>query len=159
MALIQCHECGTEVSTEAKTCPKCGAKPKKPAGLVSVLVVVLLGIAFVGAMSSGGGEGDAAHETPEQTAQKEASTKRYSAATGISSILRASMRDPDSLKFETLLVSDDASVVCAQYRARNGFGGMNREIFVSSEEGHSQEPDAWNKHCTKSMFDMLSAAK
>jgi hypothetical protein len=28
MALINCHECGSPVSTEAKACPKCGAKPK-----------------------------------------------------------------------------------------------------------------------------------
>lgn len=37
MALIKCHECGNEVSTEAKACPKCGAtvripsQPKAPA--------------------------------------------------------------------------------------------------------------------------------
>lgn len=29
MALIKCHECGAEVSTEAKRCPKCGARTKK----------------------------------------------------------------------------------------------------------------------------------
>jgi len=26
MALIKCHECGHEISTEAKVCPQCGAK-------------------------------------------------------------------------------------------------------------------------------------
>ncbi|WP_412514572.1 MULTISPECIES: zinc-ribbon domain-containing protein [Shewanella] len=26
MALVKCKECGEEVSTKAKTCPKCGAK-------------------------------------------------------------------------------------------------------------------------------------
>ena len=25
MALMKCHECGSDVSSEAKTCPKCGA--------------------------------------------------------------------------------------------------------------------------------------
>lgn len=30
MALMKCHECGYEVSSEAKACPKCGAKVKKP---------------------------------------------------------------------------------------------------------------------------------
>ncbi|WP_290645703.1 hypothetical protein [Aquabacterium sp.] len=29
MALIKCHECGHDVSTEATACPNCGAKPKK----------------------------------------------------------------------------------------------------------------------------------
>ena len=28
MALIKCHECGGDVSTEAAACPKCGAKPR-----------------------------------------------------------------------------------------------------------------------------------
>lgn len=37
MALISCAECGKSVSTEAKTCPSCGAKvkpPKKPASKI-----------------------------------------------------------------------------------------------------------------------------
>lgn len=29
MTLIKCHECGTDVSTEAAACPKCGAPVKK----------------------------------------------------------------------------------------------------------------------------------
>jgi len=32
MALTKCNECGNEVSTKAKTCPKCGAKVK-PKGI------------------------------------------------------------------------------------------------------------------------------
>ncbi len=28
MALVKCHECGREISTEAKVCPNCGAKNK-----------------------------------------------------------------------------------------------------------------------------------
>lgn len=34
MALIKCAECGNEVSTEAESCPKCGAKPKKKASRI-----------------------------------------------------------------------------------------------------------------------------
>ncbi len=29
MALVSCKECGTEVSTKAAACPKCGAKVKR----------------------------------------------------------------------------------------------------------------------------------
>ena len=29
MALAPCRECGAEISTTAKACPKCGAKPKR----------------------------------------------------------------------------------------------------------------------------------
>lgn len=34
MALIKCHECGNQVSTEAAACPACGAKPKTPMSLI-----------------------------------------------------------------------------------------------------------------------------
>lgn len=30
MALMKCHECGNEISSEAKSCPKCGVTPKTP---------------------------------------------------------------------------------------------------------------------------------
>jgi hypothetical protein len=45
VALINCRECGTEVSTEAVSCPKCGAVQKKPArsGCL-VLFLILLGV-------------------------------------------------------------------------------------------------------------------
>jgi hypothetical protein len=49
MALINCKECNNEVSTTAKTCPKCGAKVQKDEGKVGfigygglVLVVIAL---------------------------------------------------------------------------------------------------------------------
>jgi hypothetical protein len=43
MALTKCHECGQDVSTQAKACPTCGAKVKKPSGtrLILFLLAVL----------------------------------------------------------------------------------------------------------------------
>ncbi|MEC7118666.1 MAG: zinc ribbon domain-containing protein [Pseudomonadota bacterium] len=43
MALISCKECGAQVSTEAKNCPHCGAKIKKPLSLGGFLLVLLTG--------------------------------------------------------------------------------------------------------------------
>jgi len=53
MALIRCHECKSEVSTEAKACPKCGATVRKPTSKIMrtaslVLVVIPLGLGFMG---------------------------------------------------------------------------------------------------------------
>jgi hypothetical protein len=45
MALLKCGECGREVSTQAKRCPGCGAKVKKPIGPLGTILVVLLGVA------------------------------------------------------------------------------------------------------------------
>jgi len=66
MALIKCTECGNEVSTTAKTCPKCGAKVKLPRwpdgpvsgsqkfqiGLAAVIVIVFLIIIMSGSEQS-----------------------------------------------------------------------------------------------------------
>lgn len=41
MALISCHECGAQVSSEAKACPNCGAKPKKPRKSRALLYAIL----------------------------------------------------------------------------------------------------------------------
>lgn len=53
MALINCPECGKEISDKAKSCPNCGAKVKKT-GIIAVMciivmivVVVIAGIYFV----------------------------------------------------------------------------------------------------------------
>lgn len=46
MALIACKECGSEVSTEAKTCPKCGVTLKKSRWFRNVLVGLLMAVAL-----------------------------------------------------------------------------------------------------------------
>ena len=46
MALIKCKECGNEVSSAAKTCPKCGAQVAKEFGCLPLLGV-LLALSFV----------------------------------------------------------------------------------------------------------------
>lgn len=157
MALIKCHECGSEVSAEAKACPKCGAKPSKPTSLTAMLIMILIGIGFVAATLRGAQQPEP--ETPEQKAEKAAADTRYIVAAATSNLLRDTMRDPDSLKFEVLRVNEDATVVCMEYRARNGFGGLNRELMVVTKDRSSQDPSDWNKRCTKPMYDMMSAAK
>ena len=45
MALTKCHECGHDVSTQAKACPTCGAQPKQPSGARFVLfLLAVLGV-------------------------------------------------------------------------------------------------------------------
>ncbi|WP_417522269.1 zinc ribbon domain-containing protein [Marinobacter sp.] len=42
MALVKCKECGSEVSSKAKACPKCGAKAPKKTSLFTWFVLVVI---------------------------------------------------------------------------------------------------------------------
>lgn len=53
MALIKCKECGSEVSSAAETCPKCGARvAAKPMGCGTLIGIILLGGIIVSVFSS-----------------------------------------------------------------------------------------------------------
>lgn len=69
-------------------------------------------------------------------------------------MLKQAMRDPDSFKLSQALVIDGTGAVCYEYRARNGFGGMNVGHAVISPDGKTfkAENDSgyralWNKEC------------
>lgn len=58
MALVPCRECGTEISSKAKACPKCGAKPKGRRlwpWLLAAPFVAFGGLMLIGALSGAGG--------------------------------------------------------------------------------------------------------
>jgi hypothetical protein len=45
MALAKCHECGQDVSTQARACPGCGAPVKKPSGArLGLFLLAVLGV-------------------------------------------------------------------------------------------------------------------
>lgn len=47
MSLIKCKDCGNEMSSEAKACPKCGAPPPKRTSPFSVVLAILVTIGVV----------------------------------------------------------------------------------------------------------------
>lgn len=51
MALIECKECKTKISTEAKTCPSCGAPAPKKTSLLTWLVVAVISLGFIGVIT------------------------------------------------------------------------------------------------------------
>jgi len=52
MAMITCKECGTEISSKAAKCPKCGAPAKKRTSLVTWFIVVVIGVVAAGVLMS-----------------------------------------------------------------------------------------------------------
>ena len=153
MALIKCKECSNEVSDSAKKCPHCGAKLKM--GFIAKFFLFLLMMFFVGSFLAGLSQQRKSDELAKMTVEerkvyeenKKKEDEAFQKVVLVIYSIKKSLRDPKSLEFETIFADDMASIVCVQYRARNGFGGMNSEIAVAFDNKISKETNIWNKKC------------
>lgn len=162
MALTKCKECGAQLSTKAKTCPSCGAKPRRTHWFTWLVAGVICGSALLAALSPSPPPAPSKPPpTPAELAAREKADKAFQArllmARALAAVLKQSARDPDSLVIESMSANDDGTVVCSEYRARNGFGGMNRG-YAMALNGKVTLDNAglWNKHCTKPLFSVLN---
>lgn len=94
-------------------------------------------------------------KTPEQIEAEAADKSRSQRAIFAVTALRHGLRDPDSVNWESISVSDDASVVCVEYRAKNGFGGVNFEQTVYTKGKFSTAAKPWNRHCAGKQLNDL----
>lgn len=152
MALTTCKECGGQVSTEAKACPKCGAdrSPTKY-GCGTLIFLFIMAAILISAFKP-----DPPPKPPETPAQKAAREKADAAVNRAAigaRMLKKAMRNPDSFKLESALVMDDGAV-CYTYRAQNGFGGMTRGHAALAADGKRFLNDnmdgftrLWNRVC------------
>ena len=156
MALKPCHECGKQISTTAKACAHCGAPPEKKTSTVTwaVLALIVIGVAM-SAFTPSATVAPPIPKTPEEIAAEAASEARFQKTVLVAASIKKSMREPESVKWESILTNDDASLVCIEYRGRNGFGGMTKEAVSYAKGKFSQSPDVWNKNCGgKKLRDM-----
>lgn len=167
--LFDCKDCGNQISKNAITCPHCGApikkiqqkEPPKQYSIGSLLMWILI-LGVVSAMVIP--NTSTTPETPQETAQKEAESQKrdteFNKAYAGKQILLKAMRDPDSLEIDNTIVMDNLAV-CYEYRAKNGFGGINRGSAVYSSGGKfiTNEMDGfdklWNKECANKSGNKL----
>lgn len=157
MSLRSCKECGKQISTEAEICPGCGAKPPRRIGIVRSILLVFVALTTCNMVKlsltkSETKPADTSAEIKQKT-EKDAEYKRFAAALVTSQVVRAAARDPESVKFDKIIVNDDASKICAKYRAKNGFGGTNVETIVFVNGTETRADDSWLLHCTGKMHD------
>lgn len=156
MALVKCTECDKEISAAAKTCPNCGFKARRTS-LFTWLVTIFIGIPiFIGMFGrlTGGTNETAKAETSEQAAIRKKKDAAVQRATDGAVTLKKAMRNPDSFKLESAFVIDSTYAVCYEYRAQNGFGGVNAGRAVLSADGKRFKISTmdgfailWNKEC------------
>lgn len=150
MALIKCKECGKDVSDSAGKCPHCGAKVNKPIGKLGWALVIFTTFIVVQCSLS------MPSSTPAQKpAVDPVAEARFQKTARMADAIKKALREPESVVWEAILANDDASVICFEYRARNGFGGMAKEFTVFAEKKASQDVSVWNKYCTKTLNDMI----
>lgn len=160
MALVKCRECGSEVSSEALACPKCGVRPKPKTSVLKVvfwlfIASIALPMFFAGSKSSSttAPPKEVTKEEVARAAENAAENRRFKAAMHMLRQVKASMRDPESFRVERFAANDDGSLLCLQYRSRNGFGGMNREQMVIDNGNANRAKEAWKKRCTSALYD------
>lgn len=157
MALINCKECGAEVSSKAETCPKCGARiSARQIGCGTFIIIILLGFLILAGLSNlfSTDAPPPTSETPQQTAAKQNKDAAVQRATVGAIALKKAMRDPDSFKLESAIVIDGTGAACYEYRAKNGFGGTNVGHAVLSTDGKTFKTSEmhgftklWNHEC------------
>ena len=84
-------------------------------------------------------------------------TDRVAVVATAAYFIKTHLRNPSSVVWESMRANDDASIVCIEYRAQNGFGGMNREFLTVANGKGSQSAGAWNKSCRQALRDASGA--
>ena len=133
-----CASCGATIARSASSCPHCGAKQKKAVGKAGLALAGVFIVAMIVSI---------ARQTPQESASEQAErlmrehseiAAKATANIACMKYLKAQLRDPESLVVDALeqaseTPAKDGSVTVyttIAIRARNGFGGMNRESYI-----------------------------
>lgn len=87
----------------------------------------------------------------ERSAQEElrqqASRARLLAISGVEMAIKSNLRDPNSLEFEKKAWNLDNDAMCFIYRAKNGFGGVNKAVLAVVGGTPYETAAAYRKYC------------
>lgn len=156
MSLVKCKECGGQLSTTAISCPHCGAKTPKRRGLVSWLILGIIGIGVINitvAMLTKAPV-DPAVEAEERRKQA-ATDKLMSALISAQREVKEQLKDPDSARFGVVTLGRN-NYVCGYVNAKNSFGAysgerefLSAEPYIAAWINDSSEAfkESWAKNC------------
>lgn len=131
MALIQCKECKAQVSSDAKSCPQCGAGvPKKTSVFVWIVLFTIVGVVFT-SLNKGEAMRDAAVARQEAKPVTWVYQSKNDAMTG-KSTRTASLNSINSLSLEAPYSGQNF----AQLDVRKA-QGKSDEVIFSFEKGQT----------------------
>lgn len=166
MALIKCKECGAQVSTQAKNCPSCGAKVKKPTSKITWIFLGLMIFGVIGAMIGGGTSTttDSHSNSTENVElpkgiQYEGQTTDPAARGMIILVKEKLTKDainPESVQFQNVFYANqnNMTAICGEINIVKSAGQSGFKKFISNGmdftamQSHSKNFDQlWNKVC------------
>lgn len=127
MALVNCKECGKEISTEAKVCPHCGAKVSRKTGVGTITLALVIGFVVFKCVST-------TQERMDEAAASSSNTPAQSSA-AIATWQYGSTKDAMS----------GAEVKTADLVAKHGislefpYAGRNMPVLALRRQGASQD--------------------
>ncbi|ENX22472.1 hypothetical protein F892_01714 [Acinetobacter vivianii] len=147
MALINCKECGVQVSTQAKACPNCGAKVKKPTSIFTwiILVIVVFGIfAAIGGGDKSGGTSSGSSEvqlSPKEQALNDVQFDFSWSKDGFGNIMMIDM----TVKNNGIHDIKDFTVEC-EHTSNSGtkIDSNKREVFEIIKAGETKKFKQFN---------------
>lgn len=143
MALVQCPECKAQISSDAKKCPQCGAKQKRPVGWIAKGFGAILVIAMVKCSYDQSVKPPPPQKSPEQIKAEEEADRIFQADIVRIKVLKASLKNPASFELVSAVRLSNGTL-CVEYRGTNSFSAITTEtaaILGATERG------PWNKHC------------
>lgn len=144
MALITCHECGAKISDEAKACPSCGAKQKKP---TSKMALVISGLVLFSIIYGIATTPEPPEKTATQRAEEAANEIEFQKVVARLKALKSVMKNPNSFELVSAQMTREGSL-CVTYRATNSFNAVITGMYAITDQEASDKPEAWNRLCT-----------
>lgn len=89
-----------------------------------------------------------AEEDAKKEAERLAQRVRLRAISSTQDALEASLRDPESVRYDQKSINMDNGAICFVYRAKNGFGGYSREsLVIYSGKTYQNDSRAYKRLC------------
>lgn len=160
MALTTCPECQAQISTQAKACPHCGAKPKRSVTLGGLLLWTVLIVGGCAALISKRDAEEAqmreANLSPSERAARDAKREKENAefmnAVIAAKAVRQAMKNPKSFEVSWAIYTE-AGAFCMEYRGTNSFNAVVPGMAVLQPDGKLVSGSGaaiakpWNTHC------------
>lgn len=144
MAIIECKECGKEISSKADKCPYCGIKKHKTSKFTwFVLFVFVYGFyVYLTPVNS-----DTSYKAKVETPQEKEEKDRYSSVMLAGKTVKKNLKEPNSVEWLSIHSNKEGTLACFRYKAKNSYGGFSVEESVSYLGLISSSQQQWDKLC------------